>query len=247
MSQPSTSAVPPTTTTACVASGGAVEATRSPPSAQQHHQRGQHAPEDHGDELERIACERVGEHPEAQPQERRNHAGPPPVAASADQLEEPGLEVALAAHVVHRARDQHATARDDGDVVAHALDEIHRVARDDDGSPALDEPVKDVADVRRRDGVHRLEGLVEHEQARGVHQRRGERDLLRHARRVVGDDASGGVSRGRAAAADRRSAARPGEPGHHRPDGLSLGPCFTTSRRYAPPPADHHRCRTPPR
>ncbi len=43
-------------------------------------------------------------------------------------------------------------------------------------------------------GVDRLEGLVEHEQARGVHEGAGQGDLLGHARRVIDHGCSGGLA-----------------------------------------------------
>jgi hypothetical protein len=79
-------------------------------------------------------------------------------------------------------------------VVAHALYQVHDVARHDHRAAGLDEALEDVADVRRRDRVDRLERLVEHEQPRRMHHRTGERDLLGHTRRVVHDEgATGGL------------------------------------------------------
>jgi hypothetical protein len=61
------------------------------------------------------------------------------------------------------------------------------VARQDDGAALVDVVAQHTEQALRRHGVDRFEGLVEHEQARGVDHRAGEHELLRHARRVVAD------------------------------------------------------------
>src|SRR3546814_17892456 len=50
------------------------------------------------------------------------------------------------------------------DVVAHALDEVHRVTGHDDGAPAGGISAQDVLDVGGRHRVDRLEWLIQHEQ-----------------------------------------------------------------------------------
>ena len=59
--------------------------------------------------------------------------------------------------------------------------------------PCVDVRLEDVENHRGRDRIQRLERLVEHENTRRVDHRAGEHDLLRHARRVVGDHTAEGV------------------------------------------------------
>src|SRR3712207_6856675 len=54
--------------------------------------------------------------------------------------------------------------RSDRDVVADALDEVHPVARQQDGAPRRHVPLQDLDDVGRGDGIDRLERLVRSEE-----------------------------------------------------------------------------------
>ena len=103
----------------------------------------------------------------------------------ADQLDKPVFQRRSAPHRVDRTSRQHPACRDDSDVITHALHQIHGVAGDDDRATRGDVALQDVADVRRRDRINRLEWLVEHEESWRVHEGTGESDLLGHTRRVV--------------------------------------------------------------
>ncbi len=121
----------------------------------------------------------------------RNHSSPsvwlrPPTSwTKRSSRDAPGADL------VHRPGGEQPPGGDDGDVVAHPLDQVHDVAGDDDGAAGSHVAVQDVADVGGGDRVHGFERLVQHQQPGRVDQRRGEGDLLGHAGGVVHHQRSG--------------------------------------------------------
>ena len=113
----------------------------------------------------------------------------PPLCVRPASSTKRSSSVCFAADLVDRARGQHAATDDDRDAVADPLDEVHAVAGEHDGPAGGHVSLEDVDHVRRRHGVDGFERLVEHEQPGRVDHRRREGDLLRHAGRVVGDQA----------------------------------------------------------
>ena len=173
--------------------GGERRGEEHHPERQHGQRRGERAAHDHRDQLERVALQGVGEHPEAEPQEESNHAGPSPWRRPPTRSRN---RVSRSPDPRTSSMEPAASTRprgDDRDVVAHPLHQFHRVAGHDHRAAGLDEAVQDVADVRRRHRIDRLERLVEHEQARRVDEGCRERDLLGHAGGVVRDEASGVV------------------------------------------------------
>lgn len=85
---------------------------------------------------------------------------------------------------------QYLAIGDYGNVVAHALDQIHGMAGDDDGSARLHEAVQDISDVGARYWINGFKRFIEHEQLRGVNQSTGESYLLGHAGGVIDDESS---------------------------------------------------------
>ena len=77
---------------------------------------------------------------------------------------------------------------DHADVVAEPLDDLEDVRGEEDRAAPVHERREQVLDLAGGDGVDALEGLVEEEQARRRQERHGERHLLAHAVRVVGDE-----------------------------------------------------------
>lgn len=95
------------------------------------------------------------------------------------------------AHVANGACRKNSAVRDDSDVVTHALDEVHRVAGDDDGAAGLRVAAQYVFDVGCRNGVDRFEGLIEYQEPGGMDERAGEGHFFRHTRGVVDDRRTG--------------------------------------------------------
>ena len=164
----------------------------SPPRRGDQQQNGLQPAEDDGDQLERVAPQRVRRAPGSAASGGQQPRRALSVAAAADQVEEALLEVARRRAPRRRCRRRAPARRRRsrrGRTCAApgpSSGSTRRPCR-----RRATKPVQDVADVRRRHRVDRLERLVEHQQARRVHQRRGERDLLRHAGGVVGDDRAG--------------------------------------------------------
>ena len=72
-------------------------------------------------------------------------------------------------------------------VIAQLLDQDHHMAAHHDRASGGEEAVQDGAYHRSRDRIDRLERLIKHQHLRTMQQRRGQPDLLAHARRVVAD------------------------------------------------------------
>ena len=150
----------------------------------------------------------------------RNHSSPSVWLRPPTSCDEAVLEAdapARTSSTVPAARTR--PAGDDGDVVAHALDQVHDVAGDDDGSAGGHVAVQDVADVRGGDGIHGFERLVEDQQPGRVDQRRGEGDLLGHAGGVVHHQRAGVIAQ-----------VQGGEQLRH-PRATTPGPCRAAGRR----------------
>ena len=87
--------------------------------------------------------------------------------------------------LVHGPLPDQPSRGEDADPVAHALDLVQQVAREQDGHPALaDEPAQQVEDLRDAERVDRRRRLVEDQDVGILHERIGDAEPLEHAARV---------------------------------------------------------------
>jgi hypothetical protein len=86
------------------------------------------------------------------------------------------------------------TGGEDADAVAHGLDLVEQVAREQDRHPALlDEGAEQLEDLRDAEGVDRRRRLIEDEHIRVLDQRVGDAEALDHAAGVGLDPVVGAV------------------------------------------------------
>ena len=110
-----------------------------------------------------------------------------------DQFHEFLLKARVAPDLVHGSRDQDAPCGHDPDPVADALHQLHDVAGQQHRATTIHVVTQQVADDLAGNRIHGLKGFVEDQQPGGVYQGTGQRDLLGHAGRVVGDQLVGGI------------------------------------------------------
>src|ERR1035441_8535365 len=87
----------------------------------------------------------------------------------------------------NRTLGDQPAAVNDADVGAQALDDLQHMRGEEDGGAARDHALQHLLQRAGGDGVDAFEGLVEEEHLGAVDDRGGQRKLLLHAVREVGD------------------------------------------------------------
>ena len=146
--------------------------------------------DDGADGLGPAAPEDVAQQRQLQSDEVRNHDSPSTSVLAADEVDEPLLE-ATARRGRRRASPAARTSPSEMTATcgADALDEVHDVAREDDGAAGLDEVRRGCRGSSRADTGSTASNGSSRTSTRGAcTSARGQRHLLGHARRVVDDE-----------------------------------------------------------